>query len=48
MKLTHNNVSYVKSGFRVAAGLSLIYGNIIVAGALIIVAEALGVLEEIV
>ena len=48
MKLTHNNVSYVKSGFRIAAGICLIFGQVIGAGALLIFAEALGVVEELV
>lgn len=48
MKLTHNNVSYVKSGFRIAAGGCLITGNLVWAGVLLIVAELLGVAEELV
>lgn len=44
----HFRISLVKSGLRIGAGLSLIGGNIGSAGILLIVAEALGVLEEIV
>jgi len=48
MKLTHNSVSYVKSGSRFAAGVCLVLGQVIVAGHLLIFAEALGVVEELV
>lgn len=44
----HKYISFVKSGFRILAGISLCFGEIIIAGVLLIVAEALGILEEIV
>ena len=44
----HFYVSLVKSILRIAAGGYLITGNFLVAGALLIVAEVLGILEEIV
>ena len=44
----HFYVSLVKSGLRIGAGITLIKGLIVSAGALLIVAELLGVLEEIV
>lgn len=55
MKLTHNTVSYIKSVVRILAGAALIVTVaklapifIAVAGVLFIVAELLGILEEIV
>lgn len=45
----HFYVSLAKSAIRIAAGISLIWPeNIILAGAFLIVAEMLGVLEELV
>jgi len=44
----HFYVSLVKSVIRIAAGVQLIYGNMVIAGGLLIVAELLGVLEELV
>ena len=44
----HQYISFVKSGFRILAGITLCFGEFVVAGILLIVAEALGVLEEIV
>ena len=44
----HFYVSLVKSILRIAAGGYLITGNFLVAGALLIVAEVIGILEEIV
>lgn len=44
----HLYFSLVKSFFRILAGLSLVFGAIIIAGCLLIVAELLGILEEIV
>jgi len=44
----HFYVSIIKSAIRVAAGVSLIEGNIVLAGALIVIAEAFGILEELV
>lgn len=44
---THFWISLVKSGFRIGAGLALIQGNFVGCGTLLIVAESLGVAEEI-
>lgn len=44
----HFYVSLVKSGFRIGAGISLLQGHIVVAGALLILAEVLGIVEELV
>ncbi len=48
MKLNHSNVSFVKSALRIAAGAALIFSDVVVAGVLLILAEVLGVLEELV
>jgi hypothetical protein len=44
----HFYVSLVKSMIRIAAGIALINGEFVVAGGLLIVAEILGVVEELV
>lgn len=44
---THFWISLVKSGFRIGAGISLFKGDLMSAGTLLIIAEALGVAEEI-
>lgn len=44
----HFYVSLVKSSLRIGAGVTLIQGSVIAAGVLLIVAELLGVLEELV
>jgi hypothetical protein len=45
----HARLSFVKSAIRIAAGISLIWPqNLIIAGALIIIAEIVGVAEELV
>jgi hypothetical protein len=44
----HFYVSLVKSGFRVGAGICLLQGQLVPAGALLILAEVLGVVEEVV
>ncbi len=44
----HFYVSLAKSGFRIVAGAFLMFGNVFIAGGLLITAEALGVLEELV
>jgi hypothetical protein len=44
----HFYVSLAKSALRIAAGVTLIQGNFIVAGALLIAAEVLGIVEELV
>jgi hypothetical protein len=43
----HFYISLVKSVIRIAAGVSIIFGNVVAGGALIIVAEVLGVAEEL-
>lgn len=47
-KLLHFWISMVKSGIRIVAGLALISGSLFWAGVLLIWAELLGILEEIV
>ena len=42
----HFRLSLIKSGFRIAAGLSLFSGGIMFAGTMLIVAECLGIAEE--
>ena len=44
----HLYISLVKGGLRIVAGYALINSNLVLAGALFITAEALGVLEELV
>jgi hypothetical protein len=44
----HFYVSMVKSGFRIGAGIALVRGELITAGALFILAEFLGIVEELV
>ena len=44
----HFYVSLVKSVLRIGAGASLIYFGLIEAGILLIVAEVLGIIEELV
>jgi hypothetical protein len=44
----HFYVSIVKSAVRIAAGVLLIQGNLYAAGALLIFAELLGIVEELV
>ena len=48
LKLTHYNVSMAKSALRILAGLSLVFTSFVLAGLLVIAAEVLGVVEEIV
>lgn len=43
----HFWTSIIKSGFRFAAGFALIFGKFPLAGALFILAEVLGVVEEL-
>ena len=43
----HFYISLVKSVVRIAAGVLLIRGNFVGAGALLIAAELLGILEEL-
>ena len=44
----HFYVSLVKSGLRIGAGIALIRGQLVTAGVLFIVAEFLGIIEELV
>lgn len=44
----HFYVSLVKSGFRIGAGIALVRGALVTAGALFILAEVLGIVEELV
>jgi hypothetical protein len=44
----HFYVSLVKSGLRIGAGIALIRGQLVTAGVLFIVAEILGIIEELV
>lgn len=48
MKLTHKNVSFIKSGLRIVAGIALLSGGLLVAGLFLILAEVLGIVEEVV
>jgi len=43
----HFYISLAKSAVRIAAGAVLITGNFVVAGALLIAAEVLGIVEEL-
>lgn len=45
----HQRISFAKSAVRIAAGLALVWpGSIVLAGVFLIVAEILGIVEEIV
>jgi hypothetical protein len=44
----HKYISFAKSGLRIIAGVFLIDGNFYVAGSLLILAEGLGIIEELV
>jgi hypothetical protein len=44
----HFYVSLVKSAIRIIAGVALINGEFIIAGGLLILAEILGIVEELV
>ena len=44
----HRNISFAKSALRIAAGGKLIAGMLVSTGILIILAEGLGILEEMV
>jgi len=44
----HFYVSLVKSAIRIIAGLFLITGNLLMAGYCLIIAELLGIVEEVV
>lgn len=44
----HFFVSLAKSAIRILAGVALIYGSFVVCGVLLIAAEVLGIVEEVV
>ena len=44
----HRNISFVKSIARIVAGTALIFGSLEWGGSLIIIAELIGILEEMV
>jgi len=44
----HFFVSLGKSAIRILAGAAIIYGSFVIGGALLIVAEVLGIVEELV
>lgn len=44
----HKRISFIKSGFRIGAGIALIRGELITAGVLLVIAELLGIYEEMV
>ena len=44
----HFVMSMIKSGFRIVAGYYLISGDYVIAGGCLIVAEVIGILEEMV
>jgi hypothetical protein len=45
----HARISFVKSAFRIAAGISLVWPqSLLLAGIFLIVAEVLGIIEELV
>ena len=46
--LLHQRISFAKSALRIAAGVAIICTTFILGGALIIAAEILGIVEELV
>jgi len=46
--MSHKNISFIKSAVRILAGILLISGNFILAGIFFIIAELLGIVEELV
>jgi len=44
----HKYISFIKSGFRIAAGFTLAFGFLQAAGLLLVLAEILGIAEEVV
>jgi hypothetical protein len=46
--IKHKYISFAKSGIRIVAGISLCFGMFWYAGSLLIIAEVLGIAEEIV
>ena len=45
--VSHFYISLIKSVFRIAAGTAFIFGNVIIGGALLVIAEVLGIVEEL-
>lgn len=46
--IKHKYISFAKSGIRIAAGVALCFGMFWYAGSLLILAEILGIVEEMV
>ena len=46
--LLHRNISFVKSLFRIVAGVSLCNSNFVIAGVMFVLAELMGIAEELV
>jgi hypothetical protein len=46
--IKHKYISFIKSGFRIAAGFALALGYLQGAGLLLVLAEILGIAEEVV
>ena len=47
--IKHQHISFVKSAVRIGAGIALIWPqSVVLAGALLIIAEVLGIIEELV
>lgn len=44
----HQRISFAKSGLRIVAGIALIAGYMVDAGLFLIIAELLGIVEEMV
>jgi hypothetical protein len=44
----HQYISFIKSGIRICAGITLCMGMLVSTGLLIILAEILGIVEELV
>ena len=44
----HQRISFIKSALRITAGISLIMMGLLEAGTLLILAEVLGIVEELV
>lgn len=44
----HRDISFAKSGLRIAAGVLLATGHFIIAGIVFVFAECLGIVEELV
>lgn len=48
LQINHNTVSYLKSLIRIAAASVLCGGHFVAAGVLLVIAEVLGIAEELV